>query len=172
LYGYVFLLPAIGVIVGIVGVILAANRKRAGLVLGAIALALPILGVLLELVFYGAVSFSAINVAVTVISLALGVTAIPLSRRKPAPAIDPASMAPGSDRTNGLALASIIVVWFSSLIGLILGHVALGQIKRTGEQGRGMAVTAVSVGWVFTALGLIAGIIVAVVYFSTVTRGY
>lgn len=51
-----------------------------------------------------------------------------------------------STKTNGLALASIIVVWFSSLVSLILGHIALSQIKTSGEQGRRRD-PGTSVGW-------------------------
>ena len=68
-----------------------------------------------------------------------------------------------STATNGLALASIIVVWFSSIVGLILGHIALSQIKQTGQPGHGMALTAVIVGWVSTGLAVLAVIIYLIV---------
>ncbi|MCQ9367663.1 DUF4190 domain-containing protein [Brevibacterium sp. 91QC2O2] len=58
-------------------------------------------------------------------------------------------------RTNGLAPASVISVWFVGALGLILDYVALGQIRRTGEAGRGMALTAIIVGWASLAIGLI-----------------
>lgn len=64
-----------------------------------------------------------------------------------------------SERTNGLAIASLIVVFFSSIVGLILGHVALGQINRTGEHGRGLALAAVIIGWVSTGLSMLIVII-------------
>ena len=70
-----------------------------------------------------------------------------------------APAAPATNTLNGLALASIIVVWFSSVIGLVLGHVALSQIKRTGQEGRGLALTAVIVGWVFTGLVIITAVV-------------
>jgi len=53
----------------------------------------------------------------------------------------------------------------SAPVGAILGHVALSQIKRTGEQGKGLAVAAVAIGWAITALGL-AWIAFMVVAFS------
>lgn len=68
--------------------------------------------------------------------------------------------------TNGLAIASLIVVFFSSIIGLILGHVALHQINRTGEQGRGLALAAVIIGWVTTGIGVMIVIIAVAVGFS------
>lgn len=72
----------------------------------------------------------------------------------------PANSVPSS--INSLALASIIVVWFSSIAGIIIAHVALAQIKRTGSEGRGMALAAMVIGWTvtgFTALGLIVMIL-------------
>jgi hypothetical protein len=61
---------------------------------------------------------------------------------------------------NGLAIASMVVSLMTflfcggtlSFVGAILGHVALGQINRTGQSGKGMAVTGIIVGW--AALGL------------------
>ena len=37
------------------------------------------------------------------------------------------------------------------ILPIILGHVALGQIRRTHEEGRGMALAAVILGWIFLA---------------------
>lgn len=76
--------------------------------------------------------------------------------------------------TNTLALLSMIVslvsivfAGFFSLVGVIMGHIALKQIKQTGEEGRGLALIGLIVGYVqlglivlgvigFTALTLIA----------------
>ncbi|MFF3436928.1 DUF4190 domain-containing protein [Streptosporangium sp. NPDC002721] len=48
---------------------------------------------------------------------------------------------------NGMAVASLImgiaglfICGLPSLVGVVLGHISLGQIKRTGEEGRGMAI--------------------------------
>lgn len=62
----------------------------------------------------------------------------------------------GTARTNTLSIASLIVAIFFPIIGAILGHVALGQIKKTGESGRGLALAAVIIGWTVTALALMA----------------
>ncbi|MDQ0261911.1 DUF4190 domain-containing protein [Sinomonas atrocyanea] len=59
-----------------------------------------------------------------------------------------------------MAIASLIVVFFSSLIGMILGYVALAQIKRTGEGSRGMALAAVIIGWVATGVAIIVVVVV------------
>lgn len=55
--------------------------------------------------------------------------------------------APGT-RTNGLAIAAFVMslVGFS-FIAAIMGHVAMGQIKRNGEGGKGLAIAAVVIGW-------------------------
>lgn len=69
--------------------------------------------------------------------------------------------------TNSLAIASLVVsilsltvcAGFTGFIGAILGHVARGQIKRTGEQGGGLAMAGVIIGW----LGTVFFVVVAVV---------
>src|ERR1700733_15143232 len=68
-------------------------------------------------------------------------------------------------RTNGLAIASLVLgilwlFWLGSLAGLILGLVALKQIKNRNQGGRGIAIAGVvlSVLWL---LGLVIAIIVA-----------
>ena len=70
--------------------------------------------------------------------------------------------------TNGLAIGSMVtsiagavllcVYGFGGLIGLIgaiLGHVAMRQIRANDQGGRGMALAGVIVGWVAFALGLL-----------------
>ncbi|WP_139982605.1 DUF4190 domain-containing protein [Nocardioides litoris] len=51
--------------------------------------------------------------------------------------------------TNGLAIASLVVgLCGGSIIAVVLGHVALGQIKRhPRQQGRGMAIAGMVLGW-------------------------
>jgi len=61
-----------------------------------------------------------------------------------------------SEKTNTLAIVSLVVALFVPLVGAILGHVAMGQIKKTGEQGRGIALAGVIIGWAFTALAILA----------------
>jgi hypothetical protein len=66
-------------------------------------------------------------------------------------------------RTNGLAIASLVLgilwlFWLGSLVGLVLGLVALKQIKRRNQGGRGIAIAGV----VLSVLWL-AGLVVAVI---------
>jgi hypothetical protein len=68
--------------------------------------------------------------------------------------------------TNGLAIASMVlgilwVYWIGSILALIFGYVAKGQINASGGQqgGRGMAIAGIVLGWVgivFLCLGIVA----------------
>ena len=58
-------------------------------------------------------------------------------------------------KTNTLAIASLISSFFISLLGIILGHIALNQIKTTGEGGRGLAIAGVVIGYASIAIGII-----------------
>lgn len=91
---------------------------------------------------------------------------------------------PAQPRTNGLSIASMVLslsspvvmicsaclFWpgvllggVTSVLGAILGHVGMRQVKARGERGGGMALTGVIVGWIFTALALI-GVVLAVAF--------
>lgn len=63
--------------------------------------------------------------------------------------------APVQAKTNTLAIAALISVFFINLLGIILGHIALNQIKTTGEGGRGLALAAVIIGYVSVVIGII-----------------
>jgi uncharacterized protein YacL len=81
-----------------------------------------------------------------------------------APAYDacaPSYGAPAAQKTNVLAIVSLVSAFFISIVGIITGHIALSQIKKTGEQGRGLAIAGLIIGYV----GLVIGIIVAIVWF-------
>ncbi|MGN8049401.1 DUF4190 domain-containing protein [Curtobacterium sp. 22159] len=65
-------------------------------------------------------------------------------------------------KTNVLAILSIIfafggvIIWpliiLTSPAGAIMGHIALGKIKQSGEGGRGLALAGVIGGWIMTGL--------------------
>jgi hypothetical protein len=48
-----------------------------------------------------------------------------------------------------------LVACIACPVGAVLGHVALNQIRRTGEQGAGFATTGIIIGWIGTALAAI-----------------
>lgn len=72
--------------------------------------------------------------------------------------------------TNGLAIASLVVSLHSlgfpgaSIVGAILGHVARGQIRRTGDDGAGAALAGIIIGWSVT--GLYVVLVAAVILLS------
>jgi hypothetical protein len=75
-------------------------------------------------------------------------------------------------RTNGLAIASLVLgilwlFWLGSLAGLILGLVALKQIKNRNQGGRGIAIAGV----VLSVLWLVGLVVAAIVGASTGSSG-
>jgi hypothetical protein len=85
----------------------------------------------------------------------------------PVPGYWPQPSAPGFvpvTRTNGLAIASLVLgilwlAWLGSLVGLVLGLVALKQIKNRNQGGRGIAIAGV----VLSALWLLGLLVVIIV---------
>jgi len=75
--------------------------------------------------------------------------------------------------TNTLAIVALVLGFVVPLGGIICGHLALGQIKRTGEGGRGLALAGLILGYVFTAIIVlyIIGVIVFVLI-AIPTAGY
>jgi len=65
-------------------------------------------------------------------------------------------------KLNTLAVVSIAtaVSWVGAVAGVITGHIALAQIKRTGEKGRALALTGLILGYLYIA-GTIAYAILA-----------
>ncbi|HEV7812770.1 MAG TPA: DUF4190 domain-containing protein [Leifsonia sp.] len=74
-----------------------------------------------------------------------------------------APYAPAQRGYNTMAIVAFILAFFISIVGIILGFVALSQIKKTGEQGRGLAIAAIIIGFVEIAIGIIITIIVVAV---------
>ena len=65
----------------------------------------------------------------------------------------------GQPGWNTMSIVAFILSFFVNIVGIILGFIALNQIKRTGEQGRGLALAAIIIGFVSLALGIIFGVI-------------
>jgi Domain of unknown function (DUF4190) len=63
--------------------------------------------------------------------------------------------APMAVGTNGLAIASLICAFIVPLVGVILGHIALNQIKQTGQEGRGLAIAGLVIGYAYIGIGLL-----------------
>lgn len=52
--------------------------------------------------------------------------------------------------TSGIAVAAFILSLLIAPLGIILGHIARAQMKRTGEAGGGLATAALLIGYLFT----------------------
>ncbi|CAM5453414.1 DUF4190 domain-containing protein [Leifsonia shinshuensis] len=68
------------------------------------------------------------------------------------PAASPYGPYPPAPTTNVLAIVGFVASFFVGLAGIICGHIALSQIRRTGEKGRGLALAATIIGYVQVAL--------------------
>jgi hypothetical protein len=70
---------------------------------------------------------------------------------------------PKATPTNGLAVAALIsgiVGWvlaplFGGIAAVVLGHLALNQIKKTGEEGSGLAIGGLVLGYANVVFGLV-----------------
>ncbi|WP_166868849.1 MULTISPECIES: DUF4190 domain-containing protein [unclassified Salinibacterium] len=118
------------------------------------------------LVERGWASETAVAPAAPVAPPAPGAAAPAPPHYQPYPTVAPAGAVPytvqgqayayAAPRTNTLALVSMIlslasiVFLLPALAGVVCGHIALSQIKRTGEAGRGMALTGIIVGYIIT----------------------
>lgn len=91
-----------------------------------------------------------------------------------APAYDagtPAYGAPAGQKTNVLAIVSLVSAFFISLVAIITGHIALSQIKKTGEQGRGLAIAGLIIGYIGLVVGIIFLIVWIVIFGAAVSSG-
>lgn len=79
-----------------------------------------------------------------------------------APEPTPYASAAAGPKTNTMAIISLVLAFFISLGAVITGHIALGQIKRTGEGGRGLAMAGLILGYI----GLVGGLLFIVLWFS------
>ena len=57
---------------------------------------------------------------------------------------------------NTLSIVALVLAFDVPLGGIICGHLALGQITRTGEGGHGLALAGTIIGWVLTVFLVIA----------------
>ena len=78
----------------------------------------------------------------------------------------------GQDKWNVLAIVSLVSSFFVSLAAVICGHIALSQIKKTGERGRGLAIAGVVLGYLGLVAGIITAIVFVVVIVAAVNSGY
>ncbi|MGC5017079.1 DUF4190 domain-containing protein [Micromonospora sp. DT47] len=65
--------------------------------------------------------------------------------------------------TNVMAILSLVFAFVFSPVGIVFGHIAKKQIRRTGEQGNGLATAGLVLSYIFTILGILWIIFVFVV---------
>lgn len=56
-------------------------------------------------------------------------------------------------KRNKLAVTSLVLAILGfNIVAAVLGHIALGQIKKTNQPGKGMAIAGVVIGWIGTLI--------------------
>lgn len=88
----------------------------------------------------------------------------PLHPGQPYPG-SPTRQAPPRD-TNIWAILALVSGLTIPPLAIIAGHVALSQLKRTGDQGRGLAIAGLVLGYLLTAIIVVAIIAVAWIEFT------
>ncbi len=73
-------------------------------------------------------------------------------------------------RTNVLSIISLVAAFVFPLAAIVTGHLALGQIRRTGEGGHGLAKAGLILGYVFTSLSVALFVLWAVFFFLMVAN--
>lgn len=63
--------------------------------------------------------------------------------------------------TNTLATLSVVFAFVFAPAGMILGHLALSQIHKTGDRGRDRALVGVTLSYVFITVAVVALVVAA-----------
>jgi hypothetical protein len=74
--------------------------------------------------------------------------------------VSPTAMA--SPKTNTLAILSLVFGFVFWPLGILFGHLALRQIRRTREAGRGLAFAGLILGYVVLAFLVVAIVVLAI----------
>jgi hypothetical protein len=83
--------------------------------------------------------------------------------------VDDESGVPAPAKTNTLAVVSLfasiagLLSGIGFIIGIVCGHIALSQIKKTGQQGHGAALAGTIIGYI----GVVLGILIVVIFGAT-----
>jgi hypothetical protein len=88
----------------------------------------------------------------------------------------PVQQPPSTAETNGMAIASLVLgilwlYWIGSILAVVFGHIALGQIARSQGRsaGRGMALAGVILGYIGIAV-LVIVILAAIIFLPEIQR--
>jgi len=99
-----------------------------------------------------------IAIIVLILVIALTVWGVGLTRasaRRRADKLSSGELTP-SESTNMLAVVALVGSFVGALPGIVSGHIALSQLKRSGEKGWGLAVAAVWIGYASIATAVLA----------------
>ncbi|TFD66859.1 DUF4190 domain-containing protein [Cryobacterium ruanii] len=91
----------------------------------------------------------------------------PAYGQPPAYGQNPYGQQNAQDKYNVLAIISLVSVFFISLVAVITGHMAMSQIKKTGEKGYGLALWGLILGY----LGIVVYIIIGIVFVAILVTG-
>lgn len=67
---------------------------------------------------------------------------------------------------NVLAVIAFVLGLALSPFAMVFGYLALGQIRRSGQNGENTAVAAIILGWIWTLVFGVAGIVMSMVWFQ------
>lgn len=72
--------------------------------------------------------------------------------------------APQASGYNLFSILAIILGFVVPIAGIVMGHIALRQLKRTQEQGRGLALTGLIVGYAFVGITILYFVFIFVIF--------
>jgi peptidyl-prolyl cis-trans isomerase B (cyclophilin B) len=73
---------------------------------------------------------------------------------QPAPGFYP-PVYPPPRQTNSMAIVALVGAFVFAPLGIVFGHIALTQIRRTDEDGKGLAIAGLAIGYILTGLFLL-----------------
>lgn len=65
---------------------------------------------------------------------------------------EPIYQQPARPGTNVFAVLALVLSFFIGILGIVFGHIARAQIRRTGEGGAGLALAGLIIGYVWVGL--------------------
>jgi hypothetical protein len=62
-----------------------------------------------------------------------------------------------------------VSAFFIALVAIITGHIALSQIKKTGEQGRGLALAGLIIGYAEVGIAVLAFVVLGIFWIAAIS---
>jgi hypothetical protein len=76
---------------------------------------------------------------------------------------------PPAPPTNVFAIVSLVSAFFIAVVAIITGHIALSQIKKTGEQGRGLALAGLIIGYAEIGIAVLAFVVIGIIWIAAIS---